>query len=171
MTLMTRWGRAAAAAAVKVAEIAIIASVVRLLRCEIAAVNAARRSSRILLAPRGSSFSSKSFAFLSALLATAQFLTSPRWRPRNFLTSPRRIQATMDAIADTFSLAFHTSPLLSGIALTAAVWYVLVTLRTMSSGKVAASAASGVQREEAMLRARELQQQRLEEANRARAAR
>ena len=76
----------------------------------------------------------------------------------------------MDAIADTFSLAFHTSPLLSGIALTAAVWYVLVTLRTMSSGKVAASAASGVQRQEAMLRARELQQQRLEEANRARAA-
>ena len=74
----------------------------------------------------------------------------------------------MDAIADTFSLAFHTSPLLSGIALTAAVWYVLVTLRTMSSGKVAASAASGVQRQEAMLRARELQQQRLEEANRAR---
>ena len=77
----------------------------------------------------------------------------------------------MDAIADTFSLAFHTSPLLSGIALTAAVWYVLVTLRTMSSGKVAASAASGVQRQEAMLRARELQQQRLEEANRARANR
>ena len=76
----------------------------------------------------------------------------------------------MDAIADTFSLAFHTSPLLSGIALTAAVWYVLVTLRTMSSGKVAASAASGVERQEAMLRARELQQQRLEEANRARAA-
>ena len=76
----------------------------------------------------------------------------------------------MDAIADTFSLAFHTSPLLSGIALTAAVWYVLVTLRTMSSGKVAASAASGVQRQEAMLRARELQQQRLEEANRARVA-
>lgn len=74
----------------------------------------------------------------------------------------------MDAIADTFSLAFHTSPLLSGIALTAAVWYVLVTLRTMSSGKVAASAASGVERQEAMLRARELQQQRLEEANRAR---
>ena len=66
----------------------------------------------------------------------------------------------MDAIADTFSLAFHTSPLLSGIALTAAVWYVLVTLRTMSSGKVAASAASGVERQEAMLRARELQQQR-----------
>ena len=64
----------------------------------------------------------------------------------------------MDAIADTFSLAFHTSPLLSGIALTAAVWYVLVTLRTMSSGKVAASAASGVERQEAMLRARELQQ-------------
>ena len=75
----------------------------------------------------------------------------------------------MDAIADTFYLAFHTSPLLSGIALTAAVWYVLVTLRTMSSGKVAASAASRVQRQEAMLRARELQQQRLEEANRARA--
>ena len=74
----------------------------------------------------------------------------------------------MDAIADTFSLAFHTSPLLSGIALTAAVWYVLVTLRTMSSGKVAASAASGVERHDAMLRARELQQQRLEEANRAR---
>ena len=85
---------------------------------------------------RGSSFSKKSFAFLSALAIR------------------------MDAIADTFSLAFHTSPLLSGIALTAAVWYVLVTLRTMSSGKVAASAASGVQRQEAMLRARELQQQR-----------